>query len=176
MFIPILDYMTKSRNERKSHLKLNEPCIEIGGWSQDFRGLLAYFLGTTIPKGKIANLCHGCLNDKCSNVNHLYWGTNSDNTRDEIEGGKYISISERIRRKHGEEYLKNIVRRAGSNNKGKKHYDAEKIKLYTEIINSFDKSEWGWVNKAAKQLNVTHTTIRRFIKNYMNNSDSVTAD
>lgn len=168
MFTPIADYMAQPRSERKSHLRLDEPCIEIGGWSQDFRGLLAYFLKTTMPKGRIANLCHGCLNDKCSNVKHLYWGTNRDNQLDEIEGGRYVTPAEHVKNKYGEEYFKNLVRTAGTKNKGKKHYSAEKIKLYTEVINSYDKSEWGWVNKAAKQLNVTHTTIRRFIKSYIN--------
>lgn len=81
-FIPIEEYMKRTKPERQQHLLLNEPCIEIGGTSSRFRGLLAHSLGTTLPSGCKIHLCHACNNGKCSNPNHLYWGTAKENQDD----------------------------------------------------------------------------------------------
>jgi hypothetical protein len=80
----INEYMKRSKEERQSHLDLTSECIELGGVSKDFRGLMAHTLKTTIPykmRGKIC-LCHACHNDKCSNPKHLYWGTYGENIAD----------------------------------------------------------------------------------------------
>lgn len=82
MFISITEYMLKTREERTIHLKLDESCVERGGTSTDFRGLLAFVLGTSIPKGMKVHCCHACHNSKCSNPNHMYWGTPSENKID----------------------------------------------------------------------------------------------
>lgn len=75
--------MLRSIAERQSHLALGESCIEIGGGSKDFRGLLAHHLKTHImTRADNANLCHACHNPKCSNPNHLYWGTIRENSLD----------------------------------------------------------------------------------------------
>lgn len=87
MFAAIEDHILLAREERRAHLDLSAPCIEIGGCSKDFRGLLAHHLKTTMPKSRVALLCHACNNDKCSNVLHLYWGTYSDNRADLVATG-----------------------------------------------------------------------------------------
>jgi HNH endonuclease len=46
------------------------------------KGLLAHLHNTTIPSGKKIHVCHACHNAKCSNPNHLYWGTASENKID----------------------------------------------------------------------------------------------
>jgi hypothetical protein len=80
--------MALTREERRAHLKLDEPCILIGGHSSTvFKGLLAHHLRTTIPEGKSAFLCHACNIPKCSNPAHLYWGTPKDNYLDMVEAG-----------------------------------------------------------------------------------------
>ena len=76
--IIITEYIKLSRNERQLHLDLNQPCCERGGNSTNHKGVLAQYLNTTIPSGRIL-LCHACHNSKCSNPNHLYWGTDYDN-------------------------------------------------------------------------------------------------
>jgi hypothetical protein len=86
MFIDLKEYMTKSREERRAHLRLDEPCHEIGGYQAQMRGILAYFLGTTI-KLSGAYCCHGCNNCLCSNPRHLYFGTPTDNALDAIKIG-----------------------------------------------------------------------------------------
>ena len=87
--VKIEEYIRKSKKERQAHLKLDEPCIERGGYSTNFKGLLSFVLETTIPIGDLKiNLCHACYNNKCSNPNHLYWGTSRENRLDATESGK----------------------------------------------------------------------------------------
>jgi hypothetical protein len=85
MFTAIDDYMKLSKETRQRHLNLKDSCIEIGTNSQQCRALLAHTLKTTVPKGMKVHLCHACHNSKCSNSNHLYWGTSSENTRDTMD-------------------------------------------------------------------------------------------
>lgn len=81
-FIHIDFYIVLSKEERQKHLRLEEVCLEIGGDSREFRGVLSHYLKTTIPKGMKVHLCHACNNSKCSNPNHLYWGTPKENMDD----------------------------------------------------------------------------------------------
>src|SRR5271167_2751026 len=90
------DYMMRSRQERQAHLDLTTPCDERGGSSGEFRGLLAYYVDTTLPvapHGRHSQLCHACHNGKCSNVKHLYWGTAHDNAIDyQLSKGEMLRI------------------------------------------------------------------------------------
>lgn len=87
--IIVEDYvLTTTRDERRSHLKLDESCIERGGKSTHHRGILAAYLDTNIPAGKKIHLCHACNNEKCSNPRHIYWGTGGDNMIDSYECGR----------------------------------------------------------------------------------------
>jgi len=104
MMILIEDYIKESKEERQKHLRLNEFCIERGGNSVTSRGLLAYFLNTTILKGSKIQLCHACLNNKCSNPYHLYWGTSKENRNDSPQ----LTIWERSVNKYGLEEAKSI--------------------------------------------------------------------
>jgi hypothetical protein len=127
----IKDYMLKSREERKQHLKLNEPCDERGlRYSYNMIGLLAWLLDTSIPqKGDKAIVCHGCNNAKCSNPNHLYWGSYKDNHMDQVESGTYKSIYERSLTKYGDAYkqaVKSNGSKGGKNNAGIAKSDAHK--------------------------------------------------
>lgn len=82
MFTNINDYILLPKLVRQNHLRLDEPCTDIGGDSRMFRGLLSHHLGVTIPKGHQIHLCHACNNAVCSNVAHLYWGTAKENQDD----------------------------------------------------------------------------------------------
>ena len=123
MFTLIEIYMGKAREERRSHLDLNEPCIEIGGDSENFRGLLCHFLKTTMPVGRSTFLCHGCNTQGCSNPSHLYWGTPSDNERDKKSAGTFKTAWQKTVEKHGLEVAREIRKphcaRGGKNNAGK---------------------------------------------------------
>lgn len=132
----IKDYMNLTREERKERLNLNEPCIEIGGHSLKFVGLLAYHLKTTIPdKSDKVCVCHGCCNEGCSNVNHLYWGSHFDNHLDAKESGSWQSPWERTVKKYGLEEAKRMNRRpntagrGGRANKGKPKSEEHKRKI-----------------------------------------------
>jgi len=104
MFTLIEEYMQKPLAERQQHLRLDEPCIMIGGTnSSHFRGLLAHTLKTTIPAGMKIYLCHACNVHLCSNTNHLYWGWAKENTADTKANGTWMSIADRTKAKYGEE-------------------------------------------------------------------------
>ena len=107
--LEVSEYLTKSREERRSHLALSEPCSEIGGNSQEFRALLSYFVGVKIPQKREFYLCHACHNKHCSNVHHLYWGTPRDNNIDTMESGNWKSIATGMREKYGEEKFREMV-------------------------------------------------------------------
>lgn len=117
----MLEYMTADLVSRQAHLNLDEECIEIGGNSLQYRGLLAHFLNTFIPsKPREALLCHACHNARCSNPRHLYWGTYSENLKDSFKAGRkspYYYISE----KNGEEAAKTNVSNAGKRKRGTTH-------------------------------------------------------
>ena len=96
----ITEHIKKSRDERREHLNLDEPCLERGGNSTVHKGVLAQYLTTTIPSGRIL-LCHACNNGGCSNPKHLYWGTDKDNLQDAKECGTYKTVWERTIEKYG---------------------------------------------------------------------------
>lgn len=142
MFQIIEEYMKKSREERMAHLRLDEECIKIGGYdSREYRGLLAHYLKTEIPTGKKVCLCHACNYHWCSNPRHFYWGTHSDNIKDRRECGS-LPISARQKPTPISEIREGI---------------ATKLK-YLETIDRFT---FGWIERAAKHLSVTHTNVRR---------------
>lgn len=121
-FKSIEKYMQLSLEERQSHIDLKSKCVKIGGQdSRHYRGLLAWYLGTTIPSGMKTYLCHACNEHSCSNPNHLYWGTAKENTADSIKCGRWKSIRERSIEKYGKEkYMemqKEASRKGGKGNR-----------------------------------------------------------
>lgn len=170
LFEDIHEHMKLSREERRAHLRLDEPCIEIGTDSRLCRGLLAHTLGTTVGNSTIY-VCHACHNPNCSNPYHLYWGTPKDNHMDQVENGTYQTLRERTINKHGEKkYLKMQREKArlgglkgGGNNKLTTEIVKERTKDYKN-----SKEEKGRITKLAKKWNVSHTQVRRFIETYVN--------
>lgn len=80
-------YILQSQQERQKHLDLKLPCLERGGHGTQYRGVLAQFLDTDMPKVRTIHCCHACGNGKCSNPKHLYWGTASENRLDAVAAG-----------------------------------------------------------------------------------------
>jgi hypothetical protein len=103
------------RDIRKQMLKLDEPCHERGlKYSTQLIALVAYHYDTTMPvNGNTLVVCHGCHNSKCSNPNHMYWGTKADNQLDEYENGA-ISIYERMLNKYGKEKTSSMMKKNSS--------------------------------------------------------------
>ncbi len=135
---PIEEYVKLPKDERQKHLKLDEPCLERGGQSMYLKGLLAHIHDTTIPSGKKIHVCHACHNGACSNPNHLYWGTASENALDREEHYG-VTIWDRMVAKHGLEEAKKIQSRtsnpskAGKGNAGKKKSAEHKAKIAKTI-------------------------------------------
>lgn len=135
----IEDYIQQPLEERQKHLRLDEPCLERGGQSMYLKGLLAHLHETTIPSGKKIHVCHACHNGKCSNPNHLYWGTASENKKDaDNNGGK--TIWERMVDKYGPEEArrrqarsKDAASKSGKGNIGKPKSEEHKKKIAEAI-------------------------------------------
>jgi hypothetical protein len=164
MFQSIDEYMLKDRNERRNHLDLDQQCMEIGGTgSKEYKGLLAHFLKTTIPtNNRMIHLCHACNNPWCSNPNHLYWGTPKDNLRDSIECGTYKPIFQRSVEKYGIVKALEMVRKQDhSGRESKAKLTDEELLKYENVLRTHDVTKWGWKTKAAKELGISHTHVKR---------------
>jgi hypothetical protein len=164
-------YMKKTRKERMSHLRLEESCIEIGGDSREFRSHLAFRLKTTIPRGMNVLLCHACNNKNCANPNHHYWGTPKDNHIDQVELGSYGSFWERAVKKHGlkeaKKIWKNNASKGGKVGGGKNKISKNIIEARKLVIIKSNPEKYGWVSRASKELNISHTQVKRFVNLYM---------
>lgn len=138
--INITEFIKLSKADRQAHLKLNEPCCERGGNSTNHKGVLAQYLNTTIPSGRIL-LCHACNNEKCSNPNHLYWGTDKENIVD--DNPKFKSAWERTVEKYGIDEARKINARGnkaagGKANRGKPKSEEHKKKIAEAIKRKYN--------------------------------------
>lgn len=170
-FTDIKDYMKRGRDERRSHLDLDDPCIEIGGDSRQFRSHLAFHLGTTIPKGMRVYLCHACNNDGCANPKHHYWGSPTDNLVDQYECSNRQSVWEIRVAKHGIEgataQQREAARKGGQAGGGKNKLTAAEIQDRRRVILECEPEKYGWIGRAARALGVSHTHIRRLVEEEM---------
>ena len=168
-FIDIDEYMKLSREYRRSHLKLDDPCIEIGGDSRVFRGLLAHTLGTTIG-GRACYVCHACNNPKCSNPNHLYWGTPTDNVIDQKESGTWKSGYQKLIDKYGLEKTQAFIKKGavagGKSGGGSNALNEEELKTWDSEIKKIDVQKYGWVGKLSEAMQCSHTHVRRIVRKY----------
>ena len=168
-FTDINEYILLSREKRREHLKLEEPCIEIGGDSRTCRGLLAHFLGTTIGEHN-HYVCHACNNAKCSNPVHLYWGTPKDNWQDAKDSGRWTPIYSRMLKKHGEkktyEILSKTASKAGKVGGGWNALTSEELEKWKKAIDNIELQKFGWVSKLSQEMNCSHTHVRRILGKY----------
>ena len=145
--IDINEYIKFSIEERQKHLALQEECIIRGGKAINssgyLRGLLAHLHNTTMPNGHKIHVCHACNNKYCSNPNHLYWGTASENRFDSARIATK-SPWDYIVEKYGLEKAKEIMRNnakpklAGMGNKGKSKSEEHKRKISLSIKKSYE--------------------------------------
>jgi hypothetical protein len=141
--ITLLEYMQKTRDERRSHLKLEDACVERGGNSTNHKGVLAQYLDSEIPSGRKALLCHACHNSKCSNPMHLYWGTDKENLgidRAEQPGGWKTPWEHKVEKYGYEEACKMNSRNMLNNQNGKGNYGKNKSEEHKKKIANSVKS------------------------------------
>jgi hypothetical protein len=108
--IDINEYMKLPLEERQKHLVLDEECVERGGMSTYFKGMMAHILDTTIPSGMRILVCHACGNSKCSNPKHLYFGSPKENVADGYKHGTMKNVWENTVAKYGHEKALSMVR------------------------------------------------------------------
>ncbi len=144
--ILINEYIKKDRDERRLHLDLSEPCCERGGNSTVHKGVLAQYLTTTIPSGRIL-LCHACNNGNCSNPKHLYWGTDKDNHIDAKECGTYKNPWERLVEKYGLEQAKKMQARGNKSAGGKALKGSKKTEEHKKKISEAIKKKYAGVTE-----------------------------
>lgn len=108
--IDINEYMKLPIVDRQKHLRLDEPCLERGGMSPYFKGMMAHILDTTIPSGMNILVCHSCGNAKCSNLNHLYFGTPKENVKDGFEHGTMVDAWQAKINKYGYDTALSMVK------------------------------------------------------------------
>jgi hypothetical protein len=172
IFEDINEYMKRSRDERRAHLLLDEACIEIGGLSQFYRGLLAHYLRTTIGDASVY-VCHACNNPKCSNPKHLYWGTPTDNIIDQKESGTWKSGYQKIVDKHGvekaHEMLKQRASRGGKLGGGHNRLSDEQLSNWKATIESVSLNKRGRISELGRKMNCSHTQVKRILNKYFPN-------
>ena len=172
MFVDLKEWMEHSTEKRKEHLNLDDKCVEIGGDSRIFRGILAHHLGTTMEGlgMRTGYCCHACGNAKCSNPKHLYWGTASENVLDMKEHGTYESIWDRRVAKYGLEEVKKQLsedgKKGGQASGGHNKLSKEVIKKRIDDYNKCD-FVWGRNEHLAKKWGVSHTQVTRFLRKYL---------
>jgi len=172
-----------TKEERQFHVNLTEPCIERGGSSTQHKGVLAQFLNTDIPSGRNL-LCHACNNGKCSNPNHLYWGTDKENLEDAKLAGTWSSCWNRTVKKYGLEAAIERQRRGnkaagGRAGKGRKQPEAQKQKTAETLRNKtlvkikmveasqIDFQKCGWIDKVAELLQIQPQKVKAWMKHHM---------
>jgi hypothetical protein len=139
--IDITEFINRGRDERRSHLRLDEACCERGGNSTNHKGVLAQYLNTTIPRGRIL-LCHACNNSQCSNPKHLYWGTDKENIT--VDNPNWKTAWDRRVDKYGYEEAcrmnaRGDKRAGGTANKGKPKSEEHKKKIAEAIKRKYNK-------------------------------------
>jgi hypothetical protein len=162
-------------SERQKHLNLSDSCLEIGASSKENRALLAIHLNTTCHRlgKKTGILCHACHNPACSNVNHLYWGTAKENSRDHHTNNPGFSKrnAEIVKKKYGQDFHQKVGALGHLNwksNRPASAYSDEEIRdrLKSLDLSGIDLTKFGWVSQVSQLWGVSHTSVRRFFEAY----------
>lgn len=172
--IPMGAYIEKSREERKSHIDLSDPCLEVGCDSQESRALMCLVLNVSAPKAVKVHLCHACNNPACSNPKHLYWGTPSDNTKDMYQADPKLAfrVRDAILAKNPNHY-KEMAKLGGVKGGQASALKPEEVAERLYLIRHHNHRQWGFNTLAGKIWGITPQVASRFYKKYGPTNENV---
>ena len=160
-------YIEKSREERRSHIDLSDPCLEVGCNSQESRALMCLVLNVSAPKAIKVHLCHACNNPACSNPNHLYWGTPSDNSRDAYEADPDIAKRAAVTRlKNDPDTYKKLGRAGGLVSGPMSAMPPEEVAERLYLVRHINPHKWGFNTLAGEIWGITPQQAARWYKKY----------
>lgn len=138
--ISVEEYLLKPLDYRKQHLNLQEHCFSTISIPK-LKKLLAEKLNVDLSSGRVL-ICHGCNNSKCSNINHVYFGTDYENiVIDGKKFGTFENVHARTIKKYGKEKIKEIKARGDKSKGGKGNKDKKKSNEHKKKISDSIK-EW----------------------------------
>jgi hypothetical protein len=165
--IPMGAYIEKSREERKSHIDLSDPCLEVGCDSQESRALMCLVLNVSAPKAIKVHLCHACNNPACSNPKHLYWGTPSDNSRDAHEANPDMSKrGAKTRMANDPDVFKKLGKAGGLIGGPLSAMPEEEVAERLYLVRHHNPHKWGFNKLAGEIWGITPQVASRFYKKY----------
>lgn len=179
--LEIKDYMTQLLEKRQTHINLSESCHLRGTDSIQCRGLLAYYLDTTIPHGSGVECCHACHNADCSNPKHLYWGTRSENVRDKFTSPQGAAIrkamsNSKLGNKNANYRIKPWLNVNAKNNE--KVLDGWRKAMYyyeTYFIKGWNYSKYGGISYFCNEYGISRgsavTMLKMFRDEWIPNKD-----
>ena len=101
-----------------------------GPCTAEITGTRGWYVRTYGPLPSGIEVCHKCDNGNCRNIDHIFLGTRSDNTKDAVAKGRWTQVKKK-RRPMSDEHKRKISEggKGKSKNKGRVLTEEHKRKI-----------------------------------------------